>query len=395
MKLLIVSHTEHYHRGSEIVGWGATVREIDQLVEEFGEVRHVACLYPGRAPESALPYASSRVELVPVPPAGGEGLRAKLEILWRAPQYLVEIRRQLAWADVVHVRCPANISLLALCLLGVTRRPSRRWIKYAGNWSPVQGEPPSYRLQRWWLRRNFARAAVTINGSWPGQPTHVHSFLNPCLNDEELIGARQHARGKELARPVRLLFVGRLDDDKGAGRALRIAGSLRARAIDAELHLVGDSPERARLRALADELGLGAAATFHGWLPRQEIEPLYAGSHFLLLPSLSEGWPKVLSEAMAYGAVPLAGAVGSIPQHLQRFETGRALDPVDEAGFVHAVQEYLRQPAVWKLESERATRAAEQFTFREYRTAIRSVLRLPPEAECATASAHGAHATVR
>jgi hypothetical protein len=42
MRLLIISHTPHYHRDGEIVGWGATVREIDHLAALFESVVHIA-----------------------------------------------------------------------------------------------------------------------------------------------------------------------------------------------------------------------------------------------------------------------------------------------------------------------------------------------------------------
>src|SRR5687767_2012317 len=119
MRLLIISNMAHYLRHGQVVGWGPTVQEIDHLAELFDEVVHIACLHSSEAPASALPYSSARVTLVPVPPAGGKGLGAKLNILRHSPLYARMILRQLSRADVVHVRCPANISLLAIFLLGL------------------------------------------------------------------------------------------------------------------------------------------------------------------------------------------------------------------------------------------------------------------------------------
>ena len=56
MRLLIVSHTPHYHAAGRLVGWGPTVRELDYLSELFDEVVHVAPVYGEAAPGSALPY---------------------------------------------------------------------------------------------------------------------------------------------------------------------------------------------------------------------------------------------------------------------------------------------------------------------------------------------------
>ncbi len=375
-RLLIISHTEHYRLADgRIGGWGATVREIDQLATLFDEVTHLAWFYPGTAPESAIAYEAANIRLALVTPSGGGGWRARLGILAAWPKYARTILQQLRQADAVHVRCPANISLLAIWLLSLLRHPRLRWFKYAGNWSPEGAEPVSYKLQRWWLQQGVARAQVTVNGQWPGQPAHVHAFLNPCLTEEELQAGRETVGIKQLSAPTKLLFVGRLDREKGAERCLKILGQLRAQGLSAQLEFVGDGPQRGELEALATTLQLNAHTKFHGWLPRAAINRLYAQAHFILLPSqCSEGWPKVLSEAMAWGAVPLASEVSSIPQYLQQFQTGRTFAAEDISGFAEAVGRYLAAPATWRAESANAIRAAQLFSYVTYLENVRKLL---------------------
>ncbi|HVO68706.1 MAG TPA: glycosyltransferase, partial [Aggregatilineaceae bacterium] len=354
MKLLIISHTEHYDDNGLIKGWGPTVREIDYLSELFDEVVHIAPLHTAPAPGSTLAYQSKRVALHLVPPSGGPRLQDKVTILTNIPRYVSAMVSELRRADVVHVRCPANISLIALVVLTLARRPRLRWIKYAGNWQPKEREALSYTLQRWCLTAQLPRAIVTVNGQWPGQPAHVHSFVNPCLTDEELQEAEQ-LRGngqKQLTAPARLLFVGQLNIPKGAGRAIEILAELQRRRIEATLDFVGDGEARPTLEAQAQELKVASQVKFHGWLPRQSLGPRYAQAHLMVFPTdSSEGWPKVLSEGMAYGVVPLSGNVSSIPQFLENFGVGRALDPYNIGAFVEAVSEYVTRPAMWKTES--------------------------------------------
>jgi hypothetical protein len=165
MKLLIISDLPHYQRNGQIVGWGTTVREINHLAQMFEEIRYVACFYPGPAPASALPYDTDRVKLIPLPPSGGKTLGAKVNILRLTPHYLRTIYQQLSWADVLHVRCPNNIGLLAMMLLSGVSSPRKRWFKYAGNWKPTNQQPWSYDFQRWWLEKGLHRGIVTVNGS--------------------------------------------------------------------------------------------------------------------------------------------------------------------------------------------------------------------------------------
>lgn len=376
MKLLIVSHTPHYLQAGLPAGWGPTVREIDHLASLFDEITHLAPLHNEPAPDAAFPYRAGNIRLRPVPAAGGGCFLDKLAILWQAPRWVGAILDEMRRADVVHVRCPAGISLIAVVLLAVASRPRRRWIKYAGNWRPQKNESWSYRFQRWWLEWGRHRGLVTVNGSWPGQPSFIRSFLNPCLTDSELAEGRA-AVAKPSPRPLRAIFVGRLETPKGVGRLLHILAMLRARGLDVHTDLVGDGPERARFERQAGELGVSDLAHFHGWLPRMALAPLYGRAHVMLFPtSSSEGWPKVLSEAMAYGVVPIAGNVSSIPQLLERFAAGRALDPDDLEAMARAVAAYADHPGLWSVESANAASAAAQFTYSRYLDAVRELLTL-------------------
>ncbi len=217
MRLLVISHTEHFRRDGLTVGWGPTVRELSRLAGLFDELVHVAPLHDGPAPASALPYDAPNVRQVPVRPAGGPSLGAKLGVVSAWAGYLRVILRELRRCDVVHVRCPSNIGLLAILVLALARTPRRRWIKYAGNWFPDGPESLSYSLQRRLLARGTARAVVTVNGNWPDQPAHVRAFLNPCLSEEELRDGAAKGASKELSAPLRLLFVGQVVESKGAG----------------------------------------------------------------------------------------------------------------------------------------------------------------------------------
>jgi glycosyltransferase involved in cell wall biosynthesis len=283
--------------------------------------------------------------------------------------------KELPAADMVHVRAPASISLMAMVLLSALRKPKPRWFKYAGNWRPDGRESPSYTLQRWWLGRSFHRGIVTVNGEWPDQPSWIRTFYNPSLTDEDLERGKRIAAAKKLGKTIQLLYVGRVEVPKGAKRAIEIVGKLRARGIDARLDLVGDGADRPAFEALAAELGIAEHVKFLGWLPHTILHEIYERSHVLLLPtSASEGWPKVLSEGMAYGVVPLAGAVSSIPQYLDKLGVGAALPPDDLDAFADAIARYVAEPAAWAAEATHATEAASLFSFRHYLVSIDKML---------------------
>lgn len=377
MKLLIISHTEHYRKGSGVAGWGPTIREINALATLFDEVVHVATLQEGPAPESALPYDGENIRFSPVPASGGSRLVDKLGIIFQYPRYLWTILKELRGVDVVHIRCPANISLLAVVLLTLLPWPRRRWTKYAGNWNPDGPEAFSYTLQHWWLNKGLQRGVVTVNGRWPGQPAHVHSFYNPCLTEEELADGAARAASKSPAKPLRLLYVGRLETPKGVGRILEIVARLCQQQIPVVVDLVGDGPEKPAFEAYAAKQGIQDRVKFHGWVPRDQLGPIYAQAHLMLFPSSSsEGWPKVLSEAMAYGVVPVTSNISSIPQYLEDFGVGQTFNPNDLQGFFKAVVWYSTHTDEWKHQSDNAVKAARLFSYANYLESVQNLLKL-------------------
>jgi glycosyltransferase involved in cell wall biosynthesis len=317
----------------------------------------------------ALPALAPNVRLVPLAPAGGRTLVAKMRALAAVPRWLVTINRELVSADVVHVRCPAGVSMVALAVLAVRRTPRDRWVKYAGNWSPAAGEAVSYRLQRWWLRRGLARAAVTVNGRWPDQPHWVHTFDNPTLTAAEIEQGREASGSKPDTPPLRVVFAGRLEQAKGADRVIDTVLALRTRGVDVTVDLVGDGPLRHRVEAAAAEHGPDVVR-FHGWLPRGSLDEVLADGHVFLLPTGSEGFPKVVAEAMAFGCVPVTSDVGSLGQTLAA--TGGAVVVSAGGSWSDAVARLADDEVRVALALE-GLGAVERFSFDRYLDRIRAL----------------------
>jgi len=369
MHLLVMGHTAHYLRGGTIVGWGPTVKEINWLARVFDRVTHIACFDPGPAPKSALPYETDHVQFVGVPPAGGHTLREKARVVLCAPRYLEAICSNVPKADVIHVRCPGSLGMYGMVALPfVGKKP--RWVKYAGNWIEKGRMPVSFAFQRWWLKQGLSLGPVTVNGRWDKQPSHIYAFLNPSLTVQGIQIARERSIDKQLQKPVRFVFAGRTDKAKGLGRALEIINGITRHSGDVHFDVLGNGPERPKFERMAVELGLTQKVTFRGWVPHDQIPDYLTRSHFMLLPSETEGWPKVLSEAMSYGVVPIASNVSAIPQVLAQTQAGIALsvDVIEE--YVEAIADIMANSWKWKLMSLAGIEAAPLFTYERYLMAL-------------------------
>ena len=135
---------------------------------------------------------------------------------------------------------------------------------------------------------------------------------------------------------VVFLNVGRLVDVKNQAFLLRVARKLKDAGVDFELRIAGEGPLRQSLEEQARYLCLQSRVRFLGVMP--EMAPVYSSADIFVLPSLHEGLPVSLLEAMAARLAVVASAVGGIPDVVHHGRTGLLLPPRDEELWVAALQ---------------------------------------------------------
>jgi glycosyltransferase involved in cell wall biosynthesis len=143
-----------------------------------------------------------------------------------------------------------------------------------------------------------------------------------------------------------LLYVGNLAAGKRIDRLIRAVSELRRRRDDFVLRLVGDGPERARLAALAAELGVADAVVFEGFRQRDEIPRYLAAARCFVFPSEYDVWGLVLVEAMAT-AVPCISSIhaGATVDLIRDGETGFAIDFAQTEAVAERIEWMLENPA--------------------------------------------------
>ena len=157
-------------------------------------------------------------------------------------------------------------------------------------------------------------------------------------------------------RPL-VLTVARLHPQKGLSYLLEAATQIPA----ARFVLAGDGPERAALEAQAVALGLSERVAFLGH--RTDIRALLASCDLFVLPSLFEGLPLSVLEAMAAGKPVIATAVGGTAEAIVHGETGLLVPPADAAALTVAIQTVLsNQPLARRLGQAALASAYREFS---------------------------------
>lgn len=341
--LTIISHTEHYkNRDGNIVGLGSTVTEVNHLLEVFDEIIHVAMLHDKIAPPSSLPYFSKKITFIALPVVGGKKISDKLAIIYNAPQIIKIIKKAIKQTDYFQFRAPTGIGVYVIPYL-VLFTSNKGWFKYAGNWKQ-QNAPLAYSFQRWLLKKQ--KRKVTINGSWKNQPKQCLTFENPCLTNDELLKGQEINKVKKLnPKAIVFCFVGRLEKEKGLGllinafKDLSQAEKLKIKAV----HIVGDG--NAKQDYISQGLNCDINFVYHGFLSRNAVQSIYKEAHAIILPSASEGFPKVIAEAMNYRCLPIVSNVSSISNYVKSEHNGFLLENISLESLIHTIRRVINLPA--------------------------------------------------
>ncbi len=137
-----------------------------------------------------------------------------------------------------------------------------------------------------------------------------------------------------LCEPPTLLFVGRLEREKGCGLLLEAWPFVVAQMPEARLEIAGDGPEAGRLREAAAVAGIAGTVRFHGWLNAADLGPLYARAWALAVPSIwEEPFGMVTLEAASFGTPAVVTDRGGLAETVIDGETGLriSLDSSDAA----------------------------------------------------------------
>ena len=292
------------------------------------------------------------------------GLR---ELARQTPAVLRAVDREVDAAEAVLLRGPGIIALCGLPRLVARRRAysvevlgdSYEALRFGG----VAGRSgPLLAPLAGWLQRRVCHAArsasyVTdraLQDRYP--PGGGPSFAITDVDLPPSAFAPSARPQRPADRPLRMVLVGSLEQPyKGADTAIRMVALLRGQR-DCHLTIVGGGRLLDTYRDLALRLGVAESVELTGWLPRgPAVREVLQASDLFVMPSLTEGMPRALLEAMALGLPCVGSEVGDIARLLGAPFTTRPGDPDALARLVVGLgPEELRSMSEHNLRTARA-----------------------------------------
>lgn len=193
-----------------------------------------------------------------------------------------------------------------------------------------------------------AQALIAVSGALKarmeeiGMPAGRISVLRNGV-DASMFAPSSRAEARQRlhidARAALVLGVGNLVPEKGFDLLVRAVALVPgARAL-----IIGEGRAEREIRELADALAPGRVEV-RGSVPQAELRYAYAAADVLALPSVREGWPNVVLEALACGTPVVAAAVGGVPEMMQSASAGAIVSSRTPETWAAALRRQLQEP---------------------------------------------------
>lgn len=244
--------------------------------------------------------------------------------------------------DLVHLHFAARASTWRKLLLAtIARSLGKPCILHAhgSEFRDFFSAQPHWRQRL--IRRGMQQCArlIALSHSWKqyyeqisGLPDERVVLLPNPIQLPQPLPERRNRKG------VTLLFLGRMGERKGPLRVVQAYRLLPAH-VSAQTHVVlaGDG-EVERVRQEVNQLGLQQQISVMDWVDARQREVLLTNADIYILPSLNEGLPMSILEAMSWGLPVITSPVGGIPEFVQDGFNGLLVPPTDIPAIAQAMQ---------------------------------------------------------
>ena len=323
MKFAIITHVPHLIYQNQNFAYAPYVNEINIWSKYVDELIIVAPIVNSEKSAVDSSYIHSKIKFLPIESFNLIKLKGVLLSLIKIPKISWQIYKAMRSADHIHLRCPGNIGLLG-CLVQITFPFKPKTAKYAGNWDPKSKQPWSYKLQKWILSNTFLtrNMQVLVYGEWEGSTSNIKPFFTATYAEAD----KKPVVVRNLKEQIKFVFVGSLVTGKNPLYAIQLVEKLVQKEYKVSLTFFGDGKERKQLEQYCIENDLDNIVIFKGNQNKETVQKSYQESHFIVLPSKSEGWPKVVAEGMFWGCIPVATKVSCVPFMLDYGNRGILLE---------------------------------------------------------------------
>lgn len=374
MKFAIITQVQHIKIENHYFGYSPYVLEMNIWLKSVDEVIIVAPLVNIELNAIHNHFEHVNIKFIKVKEFNITSFKNTLKSLFKLPLIFYQVYQAMKSADHIHLRCPGNMGLVG-SFVQVLFPKKIKTAKYAGNWDPKAKQPFTYKLQRWILSNTFLtkNMQVLVYGKWENQSKNIKPFFTATYSEKEIQNSEVRIQKLEKNNEIKFLFVGTLSPGKQPMYVLELINELVKKSYNATVNFYGEGNQRAVLQEYIHAHNLENRAILKGNQTKEEVEKAYKNSHFLILPSKSEGWPKVVAEAMFWNCLPIATKISCVPYMLDYGHIGILLEENLKEDVLQ-IQSILEDEKKYQIMSQKAQVWSREYTLEFFEAEIKKLL---------------------
>lgn len=374
MTFSIITHVIHTKIGDKYFAYAPYVNEMNIWLKYADKIIIVAPLENFEVNSIHTFYNHLNIEFVPLKRFDFLKPIHALKAIRAIVSNYVTIFQTFKRTQHIHLRCPGNIGLIG-CIAQICFPRVKKTAKYAGNWDPKAKQPLSYRLQKRILSNTLLtkNMQVLVYGEWPNQTKNIKPFFTATYSSVEIRDSRFEIRKLDKENQIRFLFVGSLVKGKQPIYAVELIRYLREKGLNVSLDLYGEGVERKKIEDYVQKNNLHDSVCLKGNQTKYTVLKAYQSAHFLILPSKSEGWPKVVAEAMFWGCLPVSTKVSCVPYMLDFGNRGLMLT-MDLENDVNNLMELILNKESYQYKVGKAVQWSRKYTLDLFEEEIKKLL---------------------
>ncbi len=371
MRFLIISHTMHKEHNNSLYAYAPYVKEMNIWLKYADKIEIVAPKINKEISNIEASYVYQNIHLNTIPSIAFTSFKNSVSSILKLPKIFFTIFRACKNADHIHLRCPGNIGLIG-CFVQIFFSKKIKTAKYAGNWNPKSKQPISYKFQKWILSNTVLtkNIKVLVYGDWKNQTKNIKPFFTASFYNSEI----EDEIERNYDAKLNFVFVGSLVKGKRPLLAIKIVEALYTQGKKVILELYGEGVLKPELQKYITNNNLENIVILKGSQRKNTIKKALKESHFLILASKSEGWPKAVAEAMFFGVIPIATKISCVPFMLDYGNRGVLIEPnLNDA--VRQINLHLKDTSNLKSVSLLASKWSQNYTLDVFETEISKLLK--------------------
>lgn len=377
MKLVVVSHKLCWADPDSASGYatdGGFPLQMSALSELFESTRIAVPCLPKSGNNGVSPLTGNEVAIAPLSLPEGKGIMRKLNIpIWFARNGR-RIWKEVRKADAVHAPIPGDVGTVGIVFALIQRKPL--FVRHCGNWF-VQ-TTSAERIWKWGMERFAGGRNVMLATGGSDKPP---SAKNPKVEWIFSTSLRKQQIANNLPRKfpkdgeINLVIACRQEERKGTDVVIDAMPKVLEQFPKATLDVVGDGSLLPSLRERTEHLGISDRVRFHGKVAQADVLAILDRANVFCYPTAaSEGFPKVVLEALASGLPVITTPVSVLPV-LMANGCGILLDEPTPSLLADAIGNVLSDSARYEHMSVKALEVAKQYSLENWRDVIGATLR--------------------